>query len=58
MEEGHVLTARWVDDGLTRGLAERARNTGESEIIAGVTTSSFHRHDVVDVKGRFLTQLR
>jgi hypothetical protein len=55
VEEGDVLTARWVDGGLTRGFAERARNTGESEIVAGIVTAGFHRHDVVDVKGRFLT---
>lgn len=58
MEEGDVLTARRVDGGLTRGFAERARNTGEGEIVAGVVASSFHRYDVVDMKGRFLPQLR
>lgn len=58
MEEGGLLTTLRVDGSLTGGLAKRARNTGEGEIVAGVGTASGHRHDVVDMKGRFLTQLR
>lgn len=58
IEKGDLLTARRIDGGLTRGLAKRARNAGEREVVAGVVTSSFHRHGVVDMKGRFLTELR
>lgn len=58
MEEGDLLTTLRVDGSLTGCLAKRARNTGEGEIVAGVGTASGHRHDVVDVKGCFLSQLR
>jgi hypothetical protein len=58
MQEGDVLSTHRVDGGLTCSLAQRARNTSEGEIVAGVLTASYHRHDVVDMKGRFLTQLR
>lgn len=53
-----MLTACWVNDGLARGLAERAGNTGKSEIVGGVGTARCHWHDVIDMEGCFLSQLR
>src|SRR6185295_2360553 len=58
MKKGDALTTHRIDGGLTRCLAQRARDTGESKIVAGVVTACFHRHDVVDMKGRFLPHLR
>ena len=43
---------------LCREGCPKNRNTGEGEIVAASVTASYHRHDVVDMKGRFLTRLR
>lgn len=58
VEEGDAITTGRVDGSLPRGLTQRARNAGEGEIVGGVRPASVHRHDMVDVKGRFLAELR
>src|SRR6266508_2669162 len=48
----------WIDGTLTRAFAQRARNTGQRQIINHAFTARRNWHDVIDMEGCLLSYLR